>query len=206
MAPRIKKKPIVTAREETRIVTVASPTVPGAQEVLEYIPTILDKVSGKQRLLPEQRMAAEKYRAAWDMLQGPRAMQWESGIQITRGPKVSPAIPLMMAGETLAQATQELGRDVLIVEAVLGYGFTMEETAYRLYERKASRQDTEYIGRTFRESLTILAKRWFPDKNKGARIPLFYRGFNELTSDGEFVEGGSTAHASVGKVDIRRRT
>jgi hypothetical protein len=108
MAPRIKKKAvIITAREETRLTTVASPTVPGAVEVLEFVPDILDKLTGKERLLPEQWMAAQKYQQAYDTSLGNRAMQWESNIQMPRGPRLSPAIPLMDAHGLLAQVCFE---------------------------------------------------------------------------------------------------
>ena len=113
----------ITARPITRTVTVASPLNPGLTDKVEFVASPLDRVRGKQRLLPEQVMAGEKYQNAWTMLQGPRAMQWESNVQSARGPRISPAIPLMQAGEVLASATSIIGKNVLIIEAVLGYGY-----------------------------------------------------------------------------------
>ena len=195
----------ITARPITRTVTVASPLNPGLTDKVEFVSSPLDRVRGKQRLLPEQVMAGEKYQNAWTMLQGPRAMQWESNVQSARGPRISPAIPLMQAGEVLASATSIIGKNVLIIEAVLGYGYTMEETASKLFERTANSDDARFIGRVFRESLTALALHWFPDKTKSRRVPLFYRSFNDLGTGSTEVEPSETAHASHRGVDYKRR-
>ena len=207
MAPRIKKRSApITARDGTYLVTRASPTVAGAQETLDYVPSPFEKSYGRRRLSSEQDEARQKYERAWQRLQGPGAIPWESSIQVTRGPRGSPSEALMEAGRTLAEASGELGKHVVIVEMIVGFGFTDLEAATEWYRRPANRHEAEHIGRTFKDCLTLLAKKWFPDRSKRSGNRLFYRGFNGLTADLEFIEGGHTAHASVGKVDIRRRS
>lgn len=210
LAKRTKPPPAPSAREKTVTRQVAHPEL-HFTEAVEYVRSPVDYLRGKQKLDPYQVAAAEKYRGAWELLQSSPggAMDFER-VRGGGAPGSPPAVALLAAADILAEAAEVLGRHVLVIDASVGFGYSVAETAARLYRKVPSRSDIEFIGRLIRECLSMLAVKWGQGKNTKSqhRILSLYRPFSAIPVASEAVEGpmkvGGTAHAGPGKKVVRR--
>ena len=170
-------------------------------ERVEQVQGPVERLHGHQRLTPPQLQAAHCYRDAWDLVQASPGGSLD--LDRVRGAVSSgsaPAPVLMAAAGILADATRILGRHVLVIEASVGYGYSVRDTAARLLRPMPKRGDVEFMGRLIRESLGHLASEWYPAGRRGSIGTWHGDGTASLLPQyGEMTPGG-TAHASARKV------
>lgn len=154
------------ARRPTVAAVVPSPYTPGT---IDHVTRVLDTIlllRRTGRISLAEYEAAERYRDAYDAVRatGCAIDPTKSG----RGSPVSriPAPAALLAAETLTRATRALERhgSPVVVEMIVGQGYTIEEAAGSLFGRdgdgKPSRQSREAVGVFLRRSLAVLADLW----------------------------------------------
>jgi len=154
--------------------------------VISRVVSSTERLTGKNKLDRQQRLAADKYRTAFETLQSPLggAMDYDR-IRGGGGSFTGPAEAMMIAGQTLKAARNLLGaRTTVVVDQIVCHGKTAEECARLLYgymdpEKVASR-DTNHVGRLLREALTQLGQHWFPD-NTSRRLRTYRPFDSEMT-------------------------
>lgn len=135
---------------------------------VQRVVTSIARLRGRNKLTPRQSDVAEMFRAAFETVMSSLggSMDFERVRSPSGGARAMPEANLI-AAETLRDARQLLGeRGILIVEQIVCYGRTTEETARQLYgyddREKVKARDANHIGRVLHEALTQLADAWRP--------------------------------------------
>lgn len=169
---RVKKQKRVeapTARPKTERIAVSSPTVPGAREELEYVPSPIDLMRARKqfgRTKGENDFAfraADRLRRAHETLYG--SVGGVMDFDRVRGRGATPMGPhdsYLQAAETIREAKLVLyPLDFRTVELCVCQGYTIEQASSMIRRRPATRMDRLEIGRCLRQGLQQLAERWF---------------------------------------------
>jgi soluble cytochrome b562 len=175
---------------------------------------VVDTISAMTRrgqLSERQARAAQRYRDAFDTITASlRGTLGKDGVMAGNGTGKTPSRPEMEAAADLNAAADLLGVLMrVILEEVVGIGRTIEDTASVLcaHGRRANRADRDFIGRSLREALDIMADKWWPQgrRNKGGVGGLGYLSFMadgarpHDTGAGTF-ERGRVIHATAKRI------
>jgi hypothetical protein len=159
------------ARRET-----AAPPVEFVGTISRVIPST-ERLTGKNKLDRQQRLAAEHYREAFETIRS--QLGGSMDFDRPRGGGFAPAgfaEVILIANQTLKQARALLGaRTIIIVEQVVCHGKTAQECTRLVYGYadgdKVAARDSNHVARMLREALTELGQSWFPaNMNRRPRI------------------------------------
>jgi len=157
---------------KTRPVLVDSPygrATNGRDKVERVIDTIAALLS-RRLINARQESAARKVQAAYEM--APSALRCALAAGAGGGGfSSSPSERQLWAGHVLNEVRREIGnRDAKVVALVCGEGFTIEQTARRLFavpeNMPVARMDLDEIGRRLKGALTDLADYWWPEHRR----------------------------------------
>ena len=179
----------VRPRRRIDPVTVHSPYGHGIDRVSKVFDQLALMFKRKQ-LSARQFQAGERLQIAADTVYGQAggAMDFERG----RGgtvPGQPPALPYLVASETLSQAKLKLyPRDYATVYRVCVEGAKVDACA------ELFGHDNREAGRALRRGLDELASLWWP-MNTSKPVPRFFRTEDSSVGDGAPVEPGRVYHA-----------
>lgn len=206
-AKRSKGSRQPSARPKTKLVTVASPTVPGAVEHVERVIDRGDVINFLQKKFPREHRAAERIRSAWEIVHGQAGNVMD--FDRARGGVLPGSPPLQHAlrasGDLLEAKKVLYHEDYRIVMLIAGEGCPISTAAGIVHRRTANRGEIEQVGRQFRAALGRLADHWWG----GVHAHEEYRPFAWRDPAMAFavvagiIDGGQTAHATARKV-VRR--
>lgn len=145
-----------------------------------------------------QRQAATIFSEAWHACEGSLPSSLSLG-EVRATAASSPSERRLRAADRLANAVSLLGHyDSRLVTLVAVEGRSVREAATWLLGRPARKADSEYVGRRFREALSLLAEAWL-----GATAAAVMRGqaaprSSESTQPGK-TRRGRVIHATARK-------
>jgi hypothetical protein len=210
----LKPEQIPTGRPRTERAKVSSPTVPGATEEVDRVMDTIDVMRRRRQLDYRQFRAAEKVRAAYDVVHGSGGNTMDPDRVCGAGTPGRPPPQIYLdAAEVLREARNGLyALDRRILLMVAGEGCSIEECAGILWgvdpaTGRALQVDAKDAGRRLRIALSELADLWFPGcVQSESRI----RASRSTGAEGVVggvdtysIQRGRTAHATGRKVDHR---
>jgi hypothetical protein len=198
----------VEARQRTRTVNVASPSVPGAVESFKRAVDVLDYFWSRKRLGEQEYNAGLRYQIAWERVTASAggAMDFEKarGGSVPGGPLTA---AYMEAAATIAEARKALEPDELaIVHRVIGLNYNLTDVAGQLELHRTT------VSAWLRRALGKLSDYWELGKRwegiTRRRKAYVHRGFapGELQASGEAIPRGknkAVAHASKGTIKYK---
>ena len=209
---KLTKKQKPTTAEQARTVVRAIVDSPYGGAKVDHVERVIDTpeaMKNRRQLTLRQYDAAMKYRSALDTVNGSIGNTMDpERIKVAptgRGPGdgvLAAAAVLLDADKTL------LRRDGEIILLVAGIGFSVEESAGRIYgtiNGKVRQRDIDFTGRILREGLDLLADMWFGGQQSRASVRSDIRSFiakggKAKPGSGGEVSPGRVAMASKGEV------
>jgi hypothetical protein len=208
--PKTARKPRVSKKERKRVkasrarlgqartepVSVSSPTVPGATDIVQKAVDPLFALRKKGRITEGQFLAGEVYRRGFNATKSRLggSMDFDRVRSSTPGSGGYSAAELD-ALKKLREGQSELGQfSSMIVRLVVGEEWSVGRVAAHFYgvksDRKASGHDHDYVTRTLKDGLEILAFTWGITNNR----PAFMRGWRD---DGAKPSGGQAGNREI---------
>jgi hypothetical protein len=199
-----------TARAPTVMVTVSSPTVPGARESVQRAVTTIDYLHQRRHISDREHLAATKFKNAHDVVFGTIGGAMDPDRARGSGSPGSPPPPSwLLACDVLHEAKVQLySLDYSIVEQIAGHGHSLRDVAAQIYgvgvDGRPSRNDFDRISDRLKAALSELASMWFGVAEAGATQPVrsVWRGTGAKPagSDATSVPQGTAAHATGKRV------
>lgn len=192
---------------------VASPWNNGFDKITRVVDT-LEAMRRRGQISEKQYIAATRYREAFETCHGSIRSALNDSGSIRGAPGSKSLTPQQMnAAEDLSTADHLLGKtDGFVVAMVAGRGESIEATTAHLYGRKEDgrcrEDDLRATGKRLRDSLTILAFKWFGADRRNEHQPMMAdtAKLQAIVRDG-VVERGTVHHAghdARGRFKVRK--
>jgi hypothetical protein len=177
----------------------------GSTDTVQRVSNPLIQLRNRHQIDPVQYAAGERYRIAAEHSRGRLACSLAMDAA-GRLPPASraPSQAALDAAATLHEARELLGVvDTAVVHSVCGEGFSVIETARRLFQANGSvtYRQSEATGHRLKIALSLLADAWFPSRRRSIRRASFR--LPDAVPSGETMRAGlSIAHIRIGSLHV----
>jgi hypothetical protein len=202
---RRKARQSLTAAARRHLVTDSFCGPHGSTDTVQRVANPLAQLRNRRQIDPVQYAAGERYRTAAEHIRGKLAcpLAAEAAGRLPPASRAPPEAALDAAA-TLREARELLGVvDTAVVHSVCGEGFSVIETARRLFRANGSvtYRQSEATGHRLKIALSLLAEAWFPSRRRSIARASFR--LPDAVPSGELTRAGlSIAHIRIGSLHV----